>query len=182
MNNVFDNLCDVGTNHTDNIQFDRTVTTQTRIAGNYVHMAPSCDGQGITSFDHGTNGVIIENNVVDIHRPWGIELYSDVDSIVRHNTVVWKPDSGCDFTGMTCGQIDIDRKSADPAGTGTQVYDNVANVTFSAGSTGTAHHNVSGQNAVYVGPQTFHDGFVLATNSPVGKNAASDGTDAGVFP
>ena len=49
-------------------------------------MDGNCETQGITSYDHGTNGVIIENNVVDIPRPWGIELYSDVDSIVRHNT------------------------------------------------------------------------------------------------
>jgi hypothetical protein len=180
LNNTFDNLCDVGTNHTDNIQFQGG--SGTRIAGNYVHMAPSCSGQGITSFDSGTVGVIIENNVVDIHRPWGIELYSDRDSIVRHNTVVWKPDSECDFTGIQCGQIDIDRKSADPAGTGTQVYDNITtNVSFTNGSSGSAHHNVSGQKAVYVGPFTSYDGFLLAANSPVGKNAASDGTDAGVF-
>ena len=98
--------------------------TQTRIAGNYVH-APgtSCETQGITSYDHGTNGVIIENNVVDVPRPWGIELYSDVNSIVRHNTVVYHPSSQCYFN-TPCGRIDINRKSADPAGTGTQVYDN----------------------------------------------------------
>ena len=129
---------------------------------------------------HGTNGVIIENNVVDIPAPGGssFTLTSTRSCVTTHSC--GSADSGCDFTGMTCGQIDINRKSADPAGTGTQVYDNVATVTFSAGSTGTAHHNVSGQNAVYVGPTTIHDGFLLATNSPVGKNAASDGTDAGI--
>jgi len=181
LHNVFDNLCDRGTNHTDNIQFDTTVITQTRIAGNYVH-APgtSCETQGITSYDHGTNGIIIENNVVDVPRPWGIELYSDVNSIVRHNTVVYHPSSQC-FFNTVCGRIDINRKSADPAGTGTQVYDNVATVEFNAGSTGTAHHNVSSQTAVYVGPTTIHDGFLLAGSSPVGLSAASDGTNAGVY-
>ena len=152
-NNVFDNLCDAGVNHTDNIQFADTspAVTQTRIVGNYVHVAGTCTSQGITSYDHGTNGVIIENNVVDIRRPWGIELYSDVNSIVRHNTVVYRPDTDCDFNGMSCGGIDLNRKSADPAGTGTQVYDNLATVGFSNGSSGSAHHNVSSQSAVYVG-------------------------------
>jgi hypothetical protein len=179
-NNIFDNLCDVGTNHTDNIQFDTSVVTQTRIAGNYVHAGAGCGTQGITSFDHGTNGVIIENNLVDIRRPWAIELYSDVNSIVRHNTVVYYPSSQCDFN-TPCGRIDIDRKSADPAGTGTQAYDNLATVEFNAGSTGTAHHNASSQTAVYVGPATRHDGFLLASNSPVGLNAASDSTDIGIY-
>ena len=180
LNNVFDNLCDRGTNHTDNLQFDTTPITQTRIAGNYVHAAYSCETQGITSYDHGTNGVIIENNVIDIRRPWGIELYSDVNSIVRHNTVVYYPGSQC-FFNTPCGRIDINRKSADPAGSGTQAYDNVATVEFNNGSSGTAHHNVSSQTAVYVGPTTFHDGFLLAATSPVGRNSASDGTDAGVY-
>jgi chitodextrinase len=183
LNNTFDNLCDTGTNHTDQIQFADTspAITQTRIAGNYIHAPLGCGTQGITSFDHGTNGVIIENNVVDIHRPWGIELYSDVNSIVRHNTVVWYPDSQCDFNGMSCGGIDLNRKSADPAGTGTQVYDNLATVGFGNGSSGNAHHNISSQTAVYVGPTSIHDGFILASSSPVGRNAASDGTNAGVY-
>ena len=91
--------------------------------------------------------------MVDIRRPWGIELYADRNSIVRHNTVRFHPDADCLFSGILCGQIDINRKSEDPAGTGTQVYDNIATrVSFSGGSTGTAHHNVSGQLAIYVGP------------------------------
>ena len=61
------------------------------------------------------------------------------------------------------------------------MYDNVATAEFNAGSTGTGHHNVSGQTAMYVGPTSVHDGFLLAGSSPVGNNAASDGTDAGVY-
>jgi hypothetical protein len=181
VNNTFDNLCDMGANHTDNMQFDTSRTTQVRIAGNYVHANQGCGTQGITSYDHGTDGVLIENNVVDIRRPWGIELYSDVNSIVRHNTVVFYPDSGCDFTGITCGKIDINRKSADPAGVGTQAYDNLASVEFNAGSTGTSDHNVSGNGAIFVGPLTTHDGFLLAPSSPVGRGAARDGSNVGVY-
>lgn len=182
LNNEFSNLCDQGANHTDNMQFDTSPTTNVRIVGNYVHAEYSCGTQGITSYDHGTRGnVIIENNVVDIHRPWGIELYSDVGTIVRHNTVVYYPASNCYFN-TPCGRIGIDRKSADPAGTGTEVYDNLATVEFANGSTGTAHHNVSGNGALFVGPLTSHDGFLLASASPVGRGAASDGTDVGVYP
>src|SRR5919204_189503 len=80
--NEFENLCDRNVNHTDNIQFEGG--SQIRIAGNYVYEAQNCPTQGITSYDGGTNGVIIEDNVVDIPRDWGIELYADQNSIVRH--------------------------------------------------------------------------------------------------
>lgn len=181
LNNTFSNLCDMGANHTDNMQFDTSNTTNVRIAGNYVFAPAGCGTQGITSYDHGTNGVIIENNVVDIRRPWGIELYSDTNSIVRDNTVVWYPASQCDFN-TPCGRIGLDRKSSLPAGIGTQAYNNLASVEFANGSTGTADHNVWGINATYVGPLTNHDGFVLSPTSPVGKGAARDGTDVGVYP
>ncbi len=175
--NTFSNLCDTGTNHTDNIQFEGA--TGGRIAGNYVSEGAGCDTQGITSFDGNTSGLTIEDNVVDIRRPWGIELYSDTNSIVRRNTVVWHAASDCAFN-VACGSIDVNRKSADPAGSGTRVYDNITTgVGFSNGSTGTANNNVSGQNAVYVGPLTSWAGFKLASTSPVGRNAASDGLNAG---
>jgi hypothetical protein len=176
--NEFENLCDRNVNHTDNIQFEGG--SQIRIAGNYVYEAQNCPTQGITSYDGGTNGVIIEDNVVDIPRDWGIELYADQNSIVRHNTVVYHPKTYSEFNTGT-GQIDIDRKTQDPAGSGTEVYDNIAtSVAFTNGSTGTAHNNVSGQSAIYVGPTTTYPGFQLASNSPVGLNAADDGTDDGV--
>ena len=166
--------CDRGTNHTDNIQFEGG--TGGRIAGNWVHAA-TCETQGITSFDGGTNGVTIEDNVVDIPRPWGIEFYSDKNSIIRHNTVVWRADSDCEYTGQQCGQISLDHKSADPAGSGTRVYDNVATaVNSNPGSAGSADHNVSGQSVKYVGPSTSWSGFALT--SP--KGTASDGLDVGI--
>jgi parallel beta-helix repeat protein len=186
LNNTFKNLCDRNINHTDNIQFEGG--TGTRIAGNYVYESSNCPTQGITSFDSGTVNVIIENNVVDVHRPWGIEFYSDKNSIIRHNTVVYHPDADCDFTGQPCGQIDINRKTADPAGSGTQVYDNITtDVGFNSGSTGTEHHNVSGQNARYAGGAnpTSWAGYLLAIGSPgegAGVNASgvADGTDIGI--
>ena len=177
LNNIFRNLIDVGLNHTDNIQFESG--SQIVVRGNYIYAnGPT---QGITSYNPGTNGVIIEDNVVDIPRDWGIEFYSDVNSIIRHNTVVYHPASYSSF-GTGSGRIDINRKPTDPAGSGTQVYDNITTeVSFSNGSTGTAYNNVSGANAIYVGgaSPTTHDGFLLASNSPVGRGAASDGADAG---
>ena len=178
LDNVFANLCDTGTNHTDNIQYEGG--TGGRLAGNYVYAGAGCGTQGITSYDGGTNGVTIEDNVVDIRRPFGIELFADRNSVVRHNTIRWYADADCHFTGLICGQIDINRKSQDPAGSGTQVYDNLTTgVGFHSGSTGTAHHNASSRRARYVGPLRTYAGFKLARNSPVGRRRASDGLDVG---
>jgi hypothetical protein len=175
--NTFANLCDTGTNHTDNLQSEGG--RGGRIARNYVYAPESCETQGITSYDGGTIGMVIEDNVVDIRRPWGIELYSDRNSIVRHNTIRWHGDSGCFFNGIECGQIDISRKDEDPAGSGTQVYDNLAEVNFGNGSTGTAHHNVSARRARFVGPLNRFSGFKLQRKSRVGRRKASDGTNLG---
>ena len=177
LGNLFASLCDRGTNHTDNLQFEGGEGG--RIAGNWVVAPAGCDTQGITSYDGETNGVVIEDNVIDIRRPWGIELYADRNSIVRHNTLRYYPASSCNFN-TTCGRIDINRKPQDPAGSGTEVYDNLTtSVSFTNGSTGTAHHNVSGQNARFVGPLDTFLGFRLAPDSPVGLRAASDGLDVG---
>lgn len=173
LNNTFKNLCDVGQNHTDNIQFESG--SQTRIAGNYVF--ETCPTQGITSYDGGTNGVIIEDNVVDIPRDWGIELYLDHNSIVRHNTVVWHPKAYSEFNNGT-GFIDISHKSGQACGSGTVVQNNIG--TPSGLCPPANDHNVSGQNAAFVGPSNTYAGWKLASNSPVGLNAASDGLDAGV--
>jgi Right handed beta helix region len=181
LNNRFSNLCDIGVNHTDNIQFYADASA-IRVAGNYFYEAQNCPTQGITSYDGGTHGVIIEDNVVDVPRDWGIELYSDDSSIVRHNTVVYHQKTYSEF-GTGTGKIDIDRKSADPAGSGTHVYDNVASVSFVNGSTGTADHNTDPSTVSYAGgaptsSSVFGDLFLTAT-SP-GHLAASDGLDTGI--
>jgi hypothetical protein len=179
--NTFRNLCDLNVNHTDNIQFEGG--TQITIQGNYIYTpgpnsSSNCVAGGIASYDGNTNGLLIEDNVVDVTRDWGIELYSDQSSIVVHNTVVWHSKAYSAFNSGD-GQIDIDRKSQDPAGSGTHVYDNIGNVDFTNGSKGTADHNVSGQNAAYVGPLNVYVGFQLSPTSPVGLGAASDGLSDG---
>ena len=179
--NYFANLCDRNVNHTDNIQFDGG-STGTLIARNFVYEPQSCPTQGITAYDGGIHGLLIEDNVVDIPRDWGIELYSDQGSTVVHNTLVWHPKTYSEFhTGGGTGQIGIDRKSQDPAGSGTQIYDNlVTSVDIADGSTGNAYDNVSGQRAVYVGPSNTWAGYQLAATSPVGLKAGSDGLDDGI--
>ena len=193
LNNTFSNLCDVNTNHTDNIQFQGA--NGGRIAGNFIYepVDGSCTTQGITSYDGGTNGVTIEDNVVDIARPWGIEWYADKNSIIRHNTVVYRSTGSCEY-GDACGYIDIDCKPSEykcpsQAGSGTQVYDNIANVSVNNGATLARNdHNHNGTDVVYVGAPplpppsngyaTFSD-YLLAAGS-AGKNAADDGTDLGI--
>lgn len=184
ISNEFADICESGPNHTDMIQFadpgdPSGGATGAVIRGNYFH-AGACGTQTLTSYDSGTRYALIENNVVDTRRPWGIELYSDEGSVVRHNTVRWYPDSECVFGGTECGQIDITRKSADPPGAGTQVYDNVAVVSVREGSTVARNdHNVNPATVSFVGPLTTWGGFRLAAGS-AGKRAASDGTDIGI--
>jgi hypothetical protein len=177
LDTTFGNLCYKGGNHTDNIQFEGGHGG--RIARNYVYVDSGCYTQGITSYDGGTVGLTIEDNVIDIHRPWGIELYGDRGSVVRHNTLRWYGKSNCEFH-IPCGQISVSRKSEDAAGSGTQVYDNLTSgVSFTNGSTGSAHHNVSGRRARFVGPLDAYASFRLARKSRVGRRAASDGRDVG---
>jgi hypothetical protein len=189
VSNTFTNLCDQNTNHTDNIQFQGALGG--RIAANYIHESLSCTTQGITSYDGGTTGVLIEDNVVDIGRPWGIEYYADVNSIIRHNTVVYRG-SGCEY-GDACGYISLDCKPSEyscpnQAGYGTQVYDNLATVVTGDGATaGRNDHNMSAQTVTYQGGSNpppnggfpAFSGYLLAPGS-TGKGAADDGSDLGI--
>jgi hypothetical protein len=196
-NNRFINLCEGPTgNHTDGLQFadpngvgvpdsSQSSGYNSVVRRNFFQFSGCNNGyaQALASYDSGTQGALWEDNVIDTTRPAGIELYSDDGSIVRHNTVRYYADAQCAFTGQTCGKIDLSRKSgsnADPPGTGTQVYDNVAIVTTSLGSTAARNdHNVSGALVSYVGPLNTWAGFRLAPGS-VGKGGASDGADVGM--
>ena len=117
--NVFKNIREGSCSdcHTDAIQLlgaDGSV-----IRGNYLYAVAS----GIVAYD-GVKRATIEDNIVDTgSRPWGIELYADDSSIVRHNTLVYR--ANCAWN-LPCGTISLDRKSADPAGKGTIVVDNIA--------------------------------------------------------
>ena len=177
LNNTMRDICGGGYNHADFIQFEGAVGG--RIAGNLIQSGPGCEAQGITSYDGGTQGVVVEDNVVDIRRQWGIEFYADDSSIIRHNTVVYH--GGNCYFNQACGDIDITHKSIDPPGHGTQVYDNIAAVDISGSTVARNDHNYQGPGVLFVGgasPATYA-GFHLAAGS-VGKGGASDGSDAGI--
>jgi Right handed beta helix region len=173
LNNTLTNICDQGGNHTDNIQFEGA--NGGRIAGN--HISATCTTQGITSYDGATNAVTIEDNVIDIRRAWGIEFYADKNSTIRHNTVRYYA-PGC-YGASACGYIALDRKPEDPAGSGTQVYDNIGMIAIGNGSTASRNdHNQNGSTVKYQGPTDRWTGFKLTADS-AGKNGASDGLDLG---
>ena len=185
-NNRFVNLCESGPNHTDGLQFadpgDPSGGYNTTVRRNFFQFNACNNGyaQALTSFDSGTKGALIEDNVVDTTRPNGIEIYSDEGSTIRHNTVRYYGDAQCAFSGIVCGGINITRKSdlADPSSVGTQVYDNVGIVRTSYGTTLARNdHNASGALATYVGPLNTWAGFHLAGGS---AGLASDGLDVGI--
>jgi hypothetical protein len=182
--NEFRDIVEHGPNHTDAIQLIGARGTVVR--GNYIHRSSS----GIVAYD-GIEGALIEDNVIDLPgRPWGIELYSDSGSTVRHNTL--KP-GACEWN-LPCGIIELNRKREDPAGRGTIVTDNVAaDISVQNGSTAAArHHNLLASGGVggdingspefaESGDPTRYEGFRLGHGSP-GRNAASDGGDVGIRP
>ena len=182
INNEFRDIRQGGPNHTDAIQLLGAAGSVIR--GNYIHRSAT----GIVAYD-GLSRAVIERNVIDLDgRPWGIELYSDDSSIVRHNTLGY---GSCDFN-LPCGMIDLSRKSQDDAGRGTVVVDNVATeVSIGNGSAaGARHHNLLRRNVragdlggvpVFVGGAnpTSWVGHRLAAGSP-GKGRASDGADVGI--
>ncbi len=85
------------------------------------------------------------------------------------------------------GKIDLNYKvgSPYPAGSGTRVYDNVADVGFANGSIGTADHKVDPLSVSYIngplGPTSVYADAFLAPASP-GKGAADDLSDDGMLP
>jgi hypothetical protein len=184
--NVFRNIREgsCGDCHTDAIQL--LGAPDTLIRGNFFQSVATA----IVAFD-GVTRATIEHNVVDTGgRPWGIELYADRDSIIRHNTLVYR--ASCDYN-QPCGMISLDRKTANAAGSGTRIIDNIAtSIATNNGSTyAERHHNLVRSGAVsgdisgsptYVGgsaPGSL-EGYALASNS-AGKRAASNpsGSDVG---
>lgn len=185
LNNEFRNIAEKSSSdcaHTDAIQLIGAKGAVVR--GNYIHNT----ADGIVAYD-GIDSAIIESNVIDlVNGRYGIELYSDNGSIIRHNTL--KYGTGCEY--VACGQIILDHKSADPAGTGTVIENNIAtDISMNNGSTASVNRNnmlrsgATGQNfngiPVFAGgasPAAYAD-FLLASGSP-GRTAASDGTDVGI--
>ena len=183
--NVFKNIREGSCSdcHTDAIQL--LGAADSVIRGNYIYSVSTA----IVAFD-GVTRATIENNIIDtVGRPWGIELYADDGSIVRHNTLLYR--SGCDYS-LACGAIALDRKSTSAAGKGTLIVDNIAtSISANNGSTyAERHHNLvrsGAQSGDISGAPTYTGGstpttiagFQLAANS-VGKGAASSPTASDV--
>lgn len=172
--------------HTDAAQLYGGPFAGTIIRGNYFLN----NVQVIAAYD-GVDNVLIEDNVIDPgagseRRECQIELYSDANSIIRHNTIVYRNET---YPGLIC----LDKKSGFDNGFGTQIYDNiVGGVSAQNGSTYSVRRNnlvrsgaVAGEIAgspTYAGgtnPATWY-GFQLTPGS-LGKGAASSppGSDVG---
>ena len=144
-------------NHTDGLQYaepgDLVNGYAGVVRGNYFD-GRACPGlQTLSSYYGGTDGALWEDNVIDTTRPWGIELYADEASIVRHNTVRYYPASGCAF-GTPCGRIDVTHKSGDPRSTGTQVTTTWPRWPPRNSVIGRNDHNTNPATVIFVGPLT----------------------------
>ena len=170
--NTFTNLRSPGSdcNHTDSVQLyggTDVVATGNLFVNDY---------DGIVAFD-GTGGNLITDNACSqIDRGACVTLYSDSGSVVEHNTAA---------AGIRA--LEADRKSADPAGSGTVFQDNVCEASVSDGSTLAvdSHNLYSGAQAPDInGSPVFQggsgwSGYLLASGSP-GVGAATDGSDIGI--
>jgi len=123
-------------NHVDFMQLNGA--TQSVVRGNYLQLRECGDEQTISGWD-GVDRVLIEDNVIESSRRC-IALYSDDNSVVRHNTCYTSNPSStpggsgglvCAFN-IACGSHEYDAKngsspwpSGNDPGVGTEVYDNI---------------------------------------------------------
>src|SRR3954454_21876647 len=176
LGNEFGDIVDKGANHADPIQFygaERAV-----IRGNYFHNANGNISAYIMQADGGV-GNVIEDNVFAAGKGvgYGITLYSDDGTVIRHNT--FQPGT-CDFS-IPCGTLSLGNKSGQAVSRGTVIRDNILAAIGGGNGTYTADHNLmTGQSKPsFVGPLSAYAGFRLASSSP-GRGAASDGADVGI--
>lgn len=182
LKNEFSDLVDKGGNHADPIQFYGA--RRAVIRGNYFHNQNGEISAYIMQADGG-EGNVIEDNVFAGGRglTYGITLYSDKGSIIRHNTF----QRGVGGFNVPSGTLNLGNKPGQPVSTGTIIRDNI--LASASGGPFSGDHNLT-QSAVdgplnvvgapvFVGPLTSYAGFRLAAGSP-GKGAASDGLDVGI--
>lgn len=182
LRNEFADIVDKGGNHADPIQFYGA--RRAVIRGNYFHNQKGEISAYIMQADGG-EGNVIEDNVFagGPGVTFGITLYSDKGSIIRHNTF----GRGVGGFNVPSGTINLGNKSGQPVSTGTIIRDNVlasANDGPFTGDHNLTQSPMSGTGNVvgtpsFVGPLTSYAGYRLSTSSP-GKRAASDGLDIGI--
>lgn len=177
-NNEFFNIEELNDNdchHTDSIQFYGG--SNVIIRNNFFRDSSN----GIVAFDQTSNNQITGNACVRLARGACVTLYSDRNSVIEYNTA-----------GTNMDVLEIDRKAADPAGSGTIFRNNVGGVAIANGSTltsntnnlyaGASSPNISGTPVFEGGSNpTTWVGYKLAANSP-GINRATDGGAVGIRP
>jgi Right handed beta helix region len=182
-NNDFSSQDDVDPYHTDPIQIyggKRCI-----IRRNFFH-----DMQGVAAYimqaDGGDHN-IIEDNVFRGGPGviYGITLYSDNGSIIRHNTF----ERGVGGFSVPSGTLNLGYKAGQAAGSGSIIENNTIAAVRTAGSAFTARNNLTQSTVpgtgnivgtpVFIGPLNTYAGYRLAAGSP-GKGAATDGTDIGI--
>jgi hypothetical protein len=162
--------------HTDALQFYGGPFAGTVVRENYFVN----NEQVLTAFD-GVDNLLIEGNVFDpgtsAPRACQIELYSDTNSIVRHNTLLRRGNNG---------QICLDHKSSDPAGSGTVVDNNIATAVVTNGSTTASNTNnllaSGGGGGNLTGTPVFQGGALPTSWSGFALTATSPGKGVGTHP
>lgn len=163
--------------HTDAVQFYGGPFAGTVVRENYFVN----NEQVLTAFD-GVDHLLIEGNVFDpgasAPRPCQIELYADIGSTIRHNTLLDRGNNG---------RICLDHKAADPAGSGTIIDNNIASaLDFGNGSTAATNTNnllaMGGGGGNLSGSPTYVGGALPATWAGLSLTAGSLGKGVGTNP
>lgn len=179
--NEFADIIDKGGNHADPIQIYGG--TRAVIRGNYFHNAAGNISAYIMQADGGTGNLIEDNVFAKVNGNasggngvgYGITLYSDNGSIIRHNTF---QRGTCDFN-IPCGTLSLGNKTGQPKSKGTVIRDNILSRIDGGSGTYTADHNLTTGSPAYVAPfPAAYGDFQLALGS-IGSGAASDGLDVG---
>jgi Right handed beta helix region len=185
LNNRFFGFRDQDPFHTDPIQIYGG--SHVLVRGNYFH--DNAVSAQIMMADGGAHNVVEDNVISGGGYTWAITWFSDVDSVIAHNTFA----GGVCKDGVACGMLNLGAKAQDPAGRGTIIRDNVMAGISNHGeakiSAYTASHNLSAQPVAgpgnltgvpqFRGPDGSYDGYRLAAGS-AGSHDASDGTDVGI--
>jgi hypothetical protein len=185
INNEFFGLRDQDPFHTDPIQIYGG--SHVLVRANYFH-DNSVSAQ-IMMADGGAHNIVEDNVMAAGGYTWAITWFSDVDSVIQHNTLA----PGQCENNIRCGMIQLGAKAQDPAGHGTVIRDNVMGGVANHGeakiSAFNADHNLSvvptpgDRNMTGVphfrGPLRSYTGYRLEPGS-TGTNGASDGSNPGI--
>ncbi len=183
IDNEFFGLRDKDPFHTDPIQLYGG--SHVVIRGNWFH--DNAVSAQIMMADGGSDNVVEDNVISGDGYTFAITWYSDVGSVIRHNTF----SGGTCNANVICGTLNLGSKPDDPPGRGTVIRDNVIGGISSDPklSRYTADHNLTATTILgddnvkglpqFRGPETAFRGYRLAPGSP-GSGKGSGGADPGI--